>query len=106
MIREILCCTLLCCDCTDCAVVFETCRECDETLETVDREISDGSSLSEAELSSRCSSRMDSAWKFCDAFVARGRMTDHGGDSFNSSAHSISPGCASHSASFFETHGF
>ena len=106
MIREAWRCTGLSCNCTVCAVVLEVCRECDETLDTVERETSDGASLSDAELSSRYSSSIDSAGKVCEAFVANGRMIDHGGDSFNKSAQSIPLGCTSHSTIFFATHGF
>lgn len=85
----------------------DTLRECDETLEAVEpSDFSSNESLSEDELSSIFSSGIDCTRKVCDAFVASGRMMDHGGDSFISSLQSISPPCASHSFNFFATHGF
>lgn len=63
-------------------------RECVEALDVIDEsDDSDGVSLSDAELSSRCSSGIDSTWKVCDAFIVRGRMIDHSGDSFIRSLH-------------------
>lgn len=88
-------------------VMVETWREYSEILEAVDAsDCSDGASLSEAELSSRCSSGMDSTRRFCDDLVVSGRMTDQGGDSCKSSRISTSRDCESHCSNFFATHGF
>jgi hypothetical protein len=76
-------------------------------LEIVDAsDFSEDVSLSDSELPSRYSSGMDSTWKFCDVFVASGRIIDHAGDSLKSSMQSISSLCVSHCSSFFATHGF
>ena len=84
----------------------DTLRECEDTLDAVEpSDLSSSESLSEDELSSTLSSGMDWTRTVWDAFVASGRMMDHGGDSFIRSAQSISP-CASHSFNFLATHGF
>jgi hypothetical protein len=89
------------------SAVLEFCRECVDTLEIVEAsEGSDAASLSDAELSSRYSSGIDSVWKSIEIFGASGRIIDHGGDSCSRSVIVISSSCTSHSSSFFVTQGF